>query len=68
MKQIYNKAEQQRSVRRLIRQWFSSFVKHHNCRSKRDTKKIIQMLQEIEDSIEIIARQVARWAKIEPGD
>ena len=63
MKKIKNKVKQHCSVRRFIRQLFSSFIKRQNHSYKADNKKIIGMLQNIKDSIEIIARQIARWVK-----
>jgi hypothetical protein len=63
MKKINNKVKQHRSVRRFIKQLFSSFIKHQNRNHKAENAKIIGMLQDIQDSIEIIARQIARWVK-----
>jgi hypothetical protein len=63
MKKIKNKVKQHRSVRRFIKQLFSSFIKRQNRNFKADNEKIIGMLQDIQDSIEIIARQIARWVK-----
>jgi hypothetical protein len=65
MKKINNAAKQHRPFRRLVRQLFSSFIKHQN-RFQKDNEKIIEMLRDIQGSIEIIARQIARW--VEPGE
>jgi hypothetical protein len=59
MEKIYN-APQNRSFRRWVKQVFSSFIKrqNHNC-----LEQIFEKLQNIEASIEIIARQIARQIK-----
>lgn len=44
----------------------SGLLKASRCESCRDWRRVIRKLQNIEDMIEIIARQVARWSKIEP--
>jgi hypothetical protein len=63
MKKIYNKAKQNRSFRRFVGQLFSSLNKRQNCNCLGEIQKVIDMLLEIEDSIEIIARQIARQIK-----
>jgi hypothetical protein len=63
MKKIKYKVKQHRSIRRFIKQLFSSVIKRQNRNYKADNAKIIEMLRDIQDSIEIIARQVARWVK-----
>jgi hypothetical protein len=68
MKNTHNKTKQNRSLRRFIGQLFSSFFKRQNCNCLDEIQKVIEMLREIEDSIEIIARQIARWAKVKPGE
>jgi hypothetical protein len=68
MKNIYNATEQSRSFRRLVRQWFSSLLKRHTCNHREDFEQVLEKLQDIEDLIEIIARQIARWAKVNPGE
>ena len=62
MKNIYNTA-QKRSFRKWVRQLFSSWIKYHNCNCQQELEKVIAKLQEIEDSIEIMARQMARQIK-----
>jgi hypothetical protein len=55
MKKIKSAAKQNRVFRRFIKQ---NWVRHQTV-----NEKIIGMLQDIQDSIEIIARQIARWIK-----
>jgi len=57
MKNIYNAAPN-RSFRRWVKQVFSSFIKRQNY-----LEKIFEKLKDIEDSIEIIAREIARQIK-----
>lgn len=59
---IYNTA-QKRSVRRFIKQLFSSFIKRRSFDCKAEIKNIIEMLRGIEVSLDIIAREIARQAK-----
>jgi len=66
MKKIYNQARPQRSFRRYVRKLFSNFIKHQKRNCPAEQEKIIEMLQDIQDSIEIIARQIARWVR--PGE
>lgn len=55
-----NNTAQNRSFRRWVRQVFDSFTKHQN----RDyLEAIFEKLQDMEDTIEIIAREIARQAK-----
>jgi hypothetical protein len=68
MKKIYNKTQQNRSVRRFIKKWFSNFIRRKNCHCKNELQIIGDTVQRIEASIEIIAMQIGRWARIEPGD
>jgi hypothetical protein len=65
MKKINNAAKLHRSFRRLVRQLFSSFIKLQN-RFQKDKEKIIKILRDTQGSIEIIARQIARW--VESGE
>jgi hypothetical protein len=64
MKNKHNKTKQNRSFRRFIGQLFSSLIKRQNCNCLDEIQKVIEMLREIEDSIEIIARQIARQIKL----
>jgi hypothetical protein len=63
MKNTHNKTKQNRSFRRFVRQLFSSLIKRQNCNCLEEIQKVIEMLREIEDLVEIIARQIARQIK-----
>ena len=63
MKKIYNKAKQHCFFRRFVRRLFSSLIKHQNGDYQREFEKVMEKLKDIEDSIEIIARQIARQIK-----
>jgi hypothetical protein len=63
MKKLYNKAKQHRFFRRFVRQLFSSLLKRHHGDYLKKFEKVMEKLQDIEDSIEIIARQIARQIK-----
>jgi hypothetical protein len=67
MKNITKAAQRNRSFRRLVGQWFSSLLKRQNGDCQKNFEEVMAKLQDIEDSIEIIARQIARWAKVKPG-
>jgi RNase P protein component len=60
MKNKTNAAQRNRSFRRLVRQWFSSLLKRQNGDYLKKFEKVMEKLQDIEDSIEIIAREIAR--------
>ncbi len=62
MKNTYN-AAQKRSVRRFIRKLFSSWVKRQNSNCQEEIAKIVDLLRDIEESIDIIVREIARQAK-----
>jgi hypothetical protein len=42
---------------------FASFLKRQSCNHQSEIQKVIAMLQDIGDSIEIIAREIARQLK-----
>jgi hypothetical protein len=63
MKKINNAAKQNRSFRRFINQLLSSLIKRQKCGCHKEFENVLEKLQGIEDSIEIIARQIARWVK-----
>jgi hypothetical protein len=70
MKKIKNAARRTKHVakrdgyfRRFVRNFFKSFMIRQNGDYQKDIEKIAQKLQDIEDSIEIIARKMARQAK-----
>ena len=50
---------EKRSFRRWVRQLFVGWIKHQNSESK----NIYALLQDIKDSVEIIAREIARQSK-----
>jgi hypothetical protein len=52
-----------RSFRRFVRKMFVSLLKRQSCDHQAEIQKIIVMLQDIGDSIEIIAREIARQLK-----
>ena len=60
MKNITTAAQRNRSFRRLVRQWFSSLLKRQNGDYQKNFEKIIEKLQDIEDMVEIIAREIHR--------
>ena len=54
---------QHRSFRRFVRKVFSSFIKHQGFGYQKEFQSVMEKLQDIDDSIEIIAREMARQAK-----
>ncbi len=54
--------------RRLIKQWFLSLIKRNNSGCSNEFNRIMKKLQDVEDMIEVIARQVAKWAKVESDE
>lgn len=64
MKNTYNTAHR-RALRRWVRQLLVSWIKRQNCECQEEMQKVIEKLESLEESIEIIAREIARWAK--PG-
>ena len=68
MKKINNAAKQntskKRSFRRFVREMFDSLLKHQTRDYQADFQKVVlEKLQAMEDSIEIIAREMARQAE-----
>lgn len=70
MKTITNAAKlntsavpQHRSFRSLVKQWFASFIRHQHCNCLDEFQKVMEKLQEIEDLIDMIAREMARQSK-----
>ncbi|MEI7728350.1 MAG: hypothetical protein WCO56_02215 [Verrucomicrobiota bacterium] len=47
----------------LIKQWFQSLIKRNNSGCSNEYNQVMKKLQEIEDAIEVISRQIAKWAK-----
>jgi hypothetical protein len=60
MKNITNKAQRNRFFRRSVGQWFSSLLKRQNCDCQTNFEKVMEKLQDIEDQIEIFAREIHR--------
>jgi hypothetical protein len=63
MKKIYNKAKPHRSFRRHVKKLFSSFIKRQNCNYSREIQRAIEILLDVKESVEIIAREIARQLK-----
>ena len=51
-----------------LRGFFSCMCKCQHNDYQKDLAMLMEKLQDMEDLIEIIARQVARWAKVDPGE
>jgi len=68
MKTTYNVLLTRCGFCKICRKWFRGVlgVRRSKCSDKLDL--VLQKLEEIEDTIAIIARQIARWSKIEPGE
>lgn len=62
MKKIYNTVRKC-SVRRFIKQLLTILMKRQAFDCQAEIEKIIEMLREIEASIDIIAREIARQAQ-----
>jgi hypothetical protein len=60
MKNTTNATQRNRSFRKLVRKWFSSLIKHQADDYQKNFEKVLEKLQDIEDSIEIIAREIHR--------
>jgi hypothetical protein len=54
---------QGRHLFRLIRGWFSSLIKPQGWCCHEELEKIFAELREVKESVEIIARQIARQLK-----
>jgi len=52
-----------RPLRRFVRKVFSSWIGQQNCDCQDDIEALYAKLQEIEDSIEVIARGISRQTK-----
>jgi len=52
-----------RSFRRFVKRVFASFIKHQSGTQNGFRKIVLEKLQGLEDSIEIIAREMARQAR-----
>jgi hypothetical protein len=62
-----SRALQGRSFRRCVKQNLTSLMKRQNCNCSAEHEQIKEILEELQRSIEIIARQVARWAVFQGG-
>jgi len=60
MKKLYNQAKPHRSFRRYVKQLFSSFTRCHNCNCSQEIQKAVEILLDVKESVEIIAREIAR--------
>lgn len=58
-----HKAAQRRSFRRWVRRLITSWLKRHTRDCREDTQKILEKLDDLEETIEIIAREIARWSQ-----
>jgi hypothetical protein len=63
MKKIYTTAKPQRSLRRFIKQAFTSLMKRQSSNQEVEVQKLMAMLRSIENTIEIMVREMARQAK-----
>ena len=52
-----------RSFRRVVKRLISSWIKRQNCRCRKELSKFSLQLEQMDDLIEIIAREVARQGK-----
>lgn len=62
MKKTYNTV-QKRSFRRWIKQVFARVTLRRDFDYEANIAKVIEMLREVEESIDIIAREISRQAK-----
>ena len=52
-----------RSFRRMVKRLIASWIKRQNCRCRKELSKFSEQLEQMDDLIEIIAREVARQGK-----
>jgi len=67
MTKIYNgskadisRTAQNRSLRRWVKQVFSSFIKRQNCNCAEGIEKVLEKIGELQELIEIMAREMHR--------
>jgi hypothetical protein len=60
---ILSRRSQGRFLRRFIKGLFSSVMKQQSCHCKGDAKELRKKFKEVEERIEVFAREVARQAK-----
>jgi hypothetical protein len=63
MKKLHTGAKPHQSFRRFVRKLFASLLKHQSSNHRKEHQKMVKALQDIQSSIEIIAREIARQAK-----
>ena len=63
MKKLQKIKREEGYYRRLFKQLFFGWIKRQDCNCEDGNGKILEKLQSIEDSIEIIAREMARKAR-----
>ena len=68
MKTIHNIPKRKCYFCPFFKKWFCGMLntRRNTCSKKFDL--ILQKLEDLEDTIAIIARQIARWSKIELGE
>jgi hypothetical protein len=60
MKKIHNQTKPHRSFRRYVKKLFASFTRRQNCHCSQEIQKTIEILLDVKESVEIIAREIAR--------
>ena len=63
MKNINTVAKPHRYFRRWVKRLLTSLINQPICDHKEDFQKLLDKMQDIEEEIEIIARQIARWTR-----
>lgn len=63
MKNANHGSKEHRAFRRLVRQLLARWTRQHNCTCHAQTRMILGLLQSIEGSIEIMARELGRQSK-----
>jgi hypothetical protein len=56
----YIKIKSHRSFRRFVRRAFTNLIKRQNISDQVEFQKMVMMLRSIQDSIEIVAREMTR--------
>jgi hypothetical protein len=68
MKTIHNVPKPKCYFCPLFKKWFCAMLRTRRSKCSDRFDLVLRKLEDIEDTIEIIARQIARWSKIEPGE
>lgn len=63
MKKTNHPSKEHQSFRRSVRKLFTSLLKRQGCACRTENQRILELLREIEASIEVMAREMARQAK-----